>query len=792
MGLRFRETNNPILLIMYQYSDIMRAKACQEKSPMIIHLTQVLEAWYLPARIDSDGTSAAFDRGDAYYRSDNGRNAMLKTGRICALIGFLAVFIVGLTHLDLTQVFSRPVQSADIHSKKPGSSWEYGGGSAQEHYSPLTQINRSNVSRLKVAWTYDAGKLGSHGLETTPLVIDGVLYGLTPSQKVFALNAATGKPLWKFDSGIQGTQPDRGLAYWASGGDKRIIVGVMNFVYALNAITGKPIPTFGRDGRIDLREDLGREPASVTIALTSPGIVYKDLLIVGGREPETLPCAPGDIRAYDVRTGKRRWSFHTIPLPREFGYDTWPKNAWEYAGAANNWAGMALDAKRGIVYVPTGSAAPDFYKANEVGDDLFSNCLIALNAETGKMIWYFQAVRHDLWDRDFPAPPALLTIKRNGREIEAVAQTSKQGFVYLFNRTNGRPLFPIEYRKYPPSTVPGEVAAEEQPLPTQPAPFARQLLTEDLLTNRTPEVHQWAERQFRNFISAGQFVPFRVGKPTVVFPGFEGGAEWGGPAVDPETGVIYINSNDLASTGELAKNTGKGETARGLYLSRCSLCHGINMAGSPPEFPALVGVGNRLSPMEIRKIIQQGRGRMLGFSSLSRDELSALVQYLVNGENKTLKSSELAAVRTARKYLFTGYQRFLDPQGYPAIAPPWGTLNAIDLNSGQYLWKIPLGQYPELAEKGIGNTGTENYGGPIVTAGGLLFIGATCFDNKFRAFDKATGELLWEGTLPFAGDATPATYEVNGRQYVVIAASGPRNTLRAPRSGVYVAFALPR
>lgn len=716
----------------------------------------------------------------------------MKMGKVCAFIAFLAVFIFGLTHWEMVQVFSRPVQSAGIHSQQPGSGWEYGGGAAQEHYSPLAQINRSNVSRLRVAWTYNAGNIRSHGLQTTPLVIDGVLYGLTPSQSVFALNAATGRLLWKFDSGILGTQPNRGLAYWARGTDKRIIVGVMNFVYALDANTGKPIPAFGKNGRIDLRENLGRDPSSVSIDLTSPAIVYKDLLIVGGREPETLPCAPGDIRAYDVRTGKLRWSFHTIPHPGELGYNTWPKNAWKYAGAANNWGGMALDTKRGIVYVPTGSAASDFYKPDEVGNNLFANCLIALNAENGKMIWYFQAVRHDLWDRDFPAPPALLTVQRDGREIEAVAQTTKQGFVYVFNRINGKPLFPIEYRKYPRSTVPGEVAAEEQPLPTMPAPFARQFLTEALLTNRTPEAHQWAEEEFKSFISEGQFVPLRVGKPTVVFPGFDGGAEWGGPAVDPGTGVLYVNSNDLAWTGELAKNMGKGETARGLYLTRCSLCHGIDRAGSPPEFPALIGIGSRLSPMEIRKILRQGRGRMPSFSDLSHAQLSALAQYLAKGKNEAINNAEPAELEAARKYLFTGYKKFLDPQGYPAVVPPWGTLNAIDLNTGKYLWKIPLGQYPKLAEKGMGNTGTENYGGPIVTAGGLLFIGATCFDNQFRAFDKATGKLLWETTLPFAGVATPATYEVNGRQYVVIAAGGPKGALHARQGGVYVAFTLPQ
>jgi len=441
----------------------------------------------------------------------------------------------------------------------------YGGTAENNHYSPLAQINRNNVKQLAVAWSFDSQEEG--GLQTTPIVVEGVLYGITPTQKVFALNAATGKLFWKFDSGIRGTQPDRGLAYWTdrtttdrskadrtkTKKDKRILVGVMNFVYALDAVTGRPIASFGNHSRIDLRENLGREPAaSQSIDLTSPGIVYKDLLIVGGRNPETLPAPPGNVRAFDVRTGKLRWSFHTIPHPGEVGYETWPKGAWKTSGAANNWAGMALDLKRGIVYIPTGSAAFDFYGADRVGDDLFANCLIALNAKTGERIWHLQGVRHDLWDRDFPAAPVLFTIKHDGKDVDAVAQTTKQGFVYVFDRSSGTPLFPVEYRKYLPSTVPGEVAASEQPLPTRPAPYARQLLTEDLLTNRTPEVHQWALERFRKFRSEGQFVPFSVGKDTVVFPGFDGGAEWGGPAVDPETGIMYVNANDVAWTGALA------------------------------------------------------------------------------------------------------------------------------------------------------------------------------------------------------------------------------------------------
>jgi len=526
------------------------------------------------------------------------------------LASIVAVVTVGLT--ARTENTPQGVSASEQRHDWPA----YGGAPENNHYSVLAQINRENVKRLSVAWTFDTQEQG--GLQTSPIIIEGVLYGITPTQEVFALDASTGKPLWKFDSGTRGTQPDRGLAYWSDGQDKRILVGVMNFVYALDAATGKPIPSFGNQGRIDLRENLGREPASAqSVYLTSPGVVYKDLVIFGGRNPETLPAPPGDIRAYEVRTGKLRWSFHTIPHPGEFGYETWPKDAWKTSGAANNWAGMTLDPRRGILYVPTGSAAFDFYGADRVGDDLFANCLLALNAETGERIWHFQGVRHDIWDRDFPSPPALLTVKRDGKEIDAVAQTSKQGFVYLFDRTNGKPLFPIESRKYPASDVPGEVTASEQLLPTRPAPFARQLLTADLLTNRTPEMHRWALEKFKKFRSGGQFLPFTVGKDTVVFPGFDGGAEWGGPAVDAATGIIYINSNDAAWTGSLAPNTGEN-SPRAIYMSQCSVCHGEKMTGSPPAMPSLVAVGERLTPMQIGMTIKNGKGRMQGFPTFRK------------------------------------------------------------------------------------------------------------------------------------------------------------------------------
>ena len=443
---------------------------------------------------------------------------------------------------------------------------------------------------------------------------------------------------------------------------------------------------------------------------------------------------------------------------------------------------------RGVVYVPTGSASFDFYGPDRIGDDLFADCLIALNAETGERLWHFQGVRHDLWDRDFPSPPVLLTVRRDGKTIDAVAQPSKQGFIFLLDRSTGQPLFPIEYRDFPPSSLPGEAAARQQGLPSKPAPFARQVFTEDMLTQRTPAVHQWALEKFKTFRNDGQFVPLSVGKETVLFPGFDGGAEWGGSAVDPETSILYVNANDIVWTGALAETTVQ-KSAKTIYSGQCSTCHSENLAGSPPAFPSLIGVADRLTRHEITTTIMEGKGRMPAFPNLSEEQIEALFDFLSTGEDKQLAVA--GPPLPATKYHLTGYKRFLDPEGYPAVVPPWGTLNAINLSTGEYAWRIPLGEYPELAAQGIKNTGSENYGGPIVTAGGLLFIGATNYDKKFRAFDKSTGELLWEATLPFSGNSTPATYSVNGRQYVVIAAGGGKDP-KSPSGGVYVAFALPK
>jgi quinoprotein glucose dehydrogenase len=669
-----------------------------------------------------------------------------------------------------------------------GGDWALYGGADGTRYSRLTGITRDNVKQLQQAWIVRMP--GASDLETHPLAVSGVVYAYTPELKVVALDGATGKQLWQFDSGIKGQGPQRGLSWWTNGKQRRLFASVMNNLYALDPDSGRPLADFGKGGRIDLKDGLRGRDKSYDVSLTSPGTIYQDMIITGFRTAESAPAAPGDIRAFDVHSGKLRWTFHTIPHPGEFGYATWPKNAWKNAGAANNWTGMTLDQGRGILYVPTGSAVDDFYGASRIGDDLFANTLLALDARTGKRLWHFQGVHHDVNDRDFPTPPVLLTLQHDGKPVDAVAQPTKQGFLFVLDRVTGKPLFPVTAVPIPKSDVPGETTSAVQPASAIPTPYARQHLGEDTLTTRTPQAHDWALDQFLRMHSDGPFAPMRVGQQTIVFPGFDGGAEWGGPAADPATGVIYINANEMAWTGGLMQRAAVSGLGAVTYQDRCAGCHGPERKGAPPDFPALNDVASRLTPVQIADKIHTGGGRMPAFADIQGETLTALQAYLVSGKDDAGAQKQVTATALA-KYRFTGYRKFLDPDGYPAIAPPWGTLNAIDLNTGAYLWKIPFGEYPELAAKGITGTGSENYGGPILTASGLLFIGATIYDKKFHAFDSRSGELLWQYTLPFTGNATPITYMAGGRQFVLIQADNGHNK-KAEQGAAYVAFALPQ
>lgn len=674
----------------------------------------------------------------------------------------------------------------------PGSfDWPiYGGGAGGGHYSPLAQIDRGNVGTLAPAWRFDAGP---GGLQTSPLVVDGVLYAMTPAQEVIALDASNGRLLWKHAIVGAGQQPVRGLTLWRNGTERRLLVGAGPWLVALDPATGASVPGFGAGGRVDLRERLGRPATQVPLAMTSPGVLWRDMIIVGFRTAEAKPAAPGAVRAYDVRTGALRWTFDLVPRAGQLGSETWQTDALDTAGGVNSWPGMAVDDQRGIVFVPTGSAADDFYGADRKGANLYANSLVALDATTGRRLWHYQIVHHDIWDRDLPSPPVLLTVRQGGKRIDAVAQATKHGFLFLFDRVTGKPLFPIEERPFPASTVPGEQAWPTQPVPLLPAPFARQRLTADMLTQRTPAAHDAVAAAFAGMRSEGIFVPLSVGQPTVVFPGFDGGAEWGGQAVDPRKGVLYVNANDVPWTGELAPvSANDGTNGEAIYQQNCAACHGMDRKGSPPAFPSLEGVMGRHLEAEVIGTVISGRGRMPAFTQLDQKQLLALLGYL--RQPATTERHEMAAgdaaTKPARGYVFTGYRKFVDPDGYPAVTPPWGTLSAIDMNDGRTLWRVPLGRYPELAKPGAPDSGSENYGGPLLTAGGVLFIGATIHDRAFRAFDAATGKVLWEASLPYAGVASPVTYSVGGRQFVVIAASGARDPA-GPQGSAYVAFALP-
>ena len=674
---------------------------------------------------------------------------------------------------------------------------EYLGGPDRSHYSPLTQINTENVGQLKQAWSYSAPDSGQ--MQVNSIIVGGVLYGVTATVQAFALDAATGKELWRFGDPLKAWHStSRGVAYWAKESDKRILYTVGPRLYALDATTGKQIESFGEGGSVDMRVSLGPEHVSKFLISNTPGTVFEDLIVMPTRVDEGAGAAPGYIQAFDVRTGKVVWTFYTIPQPGEYGYDTWPKDMANHPeiGGVNCWAGMAVDKQRGILYVPTGSASYDFYGGNRTGQNLFANCLLALDARTGKRLWHYQTMHHDVWDRDLPSPPTLLTVTQNGpdgrpQKIDAVAQTSKQGFVFIFDRVTGKPLFDVKEVPVAKSTIPGEVTWPTQPVPTKPAPFARQQMTEADINPYSTERDSLLAR-FRS-VDNKPFTPISQ-RGTLLLPGCDGGAEWGGSAADPD-GILYVNANDIAwlfTMKERPKDDQLASLSPGhkIYTLNCSSCHGTDRKGNPKSgYPSLVSLNTKREKAFVSQIITNGKGMMPGFTQITANEKQVLVSFLF-GNEKVEPGTTITAKASQPKfppYSISGYNKFLDSKGAYAIKPPWGTLNAIDLNTGEYLWKIPLGEDPDMKAKGINNTGTENYGGPVVTAGGLVFIAATK-DERFRAFDRKTGKLLWETKLPAAGYATPSTYQIGGKQYVVIACGGGK--LGTKKGNQYVAFSL--
>ncbi len=691
----------------------------------------------------------------------------------------------------------------------PRTTWEvHGGGKDNIRYSTLDQIHTGNVGQLKILWTYHTGDADTMTqIQTNPIEADGILYGVSPKLKLFALDAATGQEKWVFDPLEDSPQDSRGGFYFMNtcrgvtlyrggNGEKRIFYGAGPYLFCIDGLSGKLITDFGLGGRIDLHEGLGREVSNLFVANTTPGVIYKDMIIVGMRVDESAAAAPGHIRAYDVKTGQIRWIFHTIPQKGEPGYETWDDpEAYLNVGGANSWSGLSLDEERGIVFVPTGSASFDFYGGKRLGDNLYANCLIALDANTGRRIWHFQTVHHDVWDRDLPTAPALVTIKKDGRRIEAVAQPTKSGLIFLFDRLTGQPVYPIEERPVPTDTeLAGERLAPTQPWPTLPEPFSRQQVTEADLNDLVPDSsYQEIKRQFASYRKDHLFAPPSK-QGTVIFPGFDGGAEWGGPAFDPETGVMYVNANEMPWILTMVENKDEGpkeenklQAGTRLYKRHCRSCHGPALKGAG-NVPSIVEAKTKYDGAGFATLVRSGVRMMPAFPQLADAELEAIASFVLD-DKKLQPQKYTGPVESENPYWkmpydMTGYNKFLTKEGYPGIKPPWGTLNAVDLNTGKLLWKTTLGDYPEFKAKGI-HTGTENYGGPVVTAGGLVFIAATR-DEKFRAFDKKTGELLLETDLPASGFATPAVYELNGKQYVVIACGGGKLNTRS--GDAYVAF----
>ncbi|WP_216847105.1 PQQ-binding-like beta-propeller repeat protein [Granulicella sp. L60] len=706
----------------------------------------------------------------------------------------------GATTLALTS-FSSPQHP----SSKPYTTWnDFEGGPDSSQYSSLKQIDKSNVSQLQQAWFYPAGDNGLL-FGSNPIVVDNVMYVIGKSNNIVALNAATGQEIWVHDTGHARSITSRGINYWESKDrkDRRLLFSTNDKLHAIDASTGKTIDTFGDHGDVDLRVGLGRDPQTVRhIQSGTPGKVFENLLILGSAPGEEYGSPPGDVRAYDIQTGKMAWVFHTIPHPGEFGYDTWPKDAWKRIGGVNTWGEITVDEKRGIAYFPLGAPTYDFYGADRIGADLFGDCLLALDARTGKYLWHFQLIHHDLWDYD-PAPsPKLLTVTHNGKKVDVIAQADKNGFLYVFDRVTGKPLWPIVERPVPKSDVPGEQAWPTQPFPTAPPPFARQTFTADDID---PYIADPAEREkIRNEVlharNEGLYTPPGLTN-TIEMPGNGGGANWGAEAADPTTGVVYVQAKNAPSMLKLepkppTRRVSGSPATQGLslYKQNCQICHQSELQGQPPGIPALTGVVKKIGPDQITNVITNGLPPMPAFPDLSSGDIDSLIAYLADPSSAKAAPALPANLKapplpdpatpdeaTPARY-WTGYGYMDSTDGLPAIKGPWSTLTAYDLNSGTIKWQVPLGEVSRLAAKGITDTGSYwPRGGVAVTGGGLIFAG-TKSDSKLRAYDKDTGKVLWVKELPSAPEGIPAVYETGGNEYVVISAR-PGTVLAGTEAG---------
>ena len=682
-------------------------------------------------------------------------------------------------------------QAASGSAQAPYTTWSgYGGTADSAQYSALTQINKSNVSQLQQVWFYPAGNNGFR-FGSNPIVAGDMMFVIGKDNNVVALDAATGKELWVYAIGGLRSISHRGVSYWESKDhkDRRVLFTANDMLVAVDARTGKDIISFGDHGMVDLRVGLGRDPKAVRrVQSGTPGRVFENLILMGSSPGEEYDSPPGDLRAYDVITGKLAWTFHTVPRPGEFGYDTWPPDAWKYAGGTNDWGEISIDEKRGIAYFPLGSPTYDFYAADRHGANLFSDCILALDARTGKYLWHYQTTHHDLWDYDLEAGPKLLTIKHDGKDVDVVAEAGKNGFLYVLDRVTGKPIWPIEERPVPKSDMPGEESWPTQPFPTVVQPFARQKVAPDDVNPyiADPKEREKIRAEVAAARSEGIYTPVNM-ENTMEIPGNNGGANWGTTAADPENAMFYVLSKEAPSMIKLeAKRPrfqprGPAETqGHIIYIQNCQMCHLATLKGQPPAVPSLIGVIDKRGVKKVQDMVHNGAPPMPAFPDLTQEDLDHLVAYLLHPEKSTLTpdiAARLAAPPPAppaesrgTRY-WTGYGYMNSSENLPAIAPPWSTMTAYDLNSGAIKWQIAPGNVTELLEKGIRGTGSYwPRGGPIVTAGGLIILG-TLSDSMLHAYDSESGKLIWETKVPGRPEGIPAVYEVEGREYIAISAS---------------------